>query len=91
MQEGTARGVVGPIGERATKTPVVALNYILTILPPSLTQKVGVRTPRELKTLGSILDLLAGGNPSRAADLVGQRKTATEEGHWGSAQFLELL
>ena len=95
MQEGTARGVVRPTGDQATKTPVVALNYILTILLPSLTQKAGVRSTRELKTLGTIMDHLAGGNPSRAADVVGQRikalERATQEGHWGAAQFLELL
>ena len=95
MQEGTARGVVGPTEDQLAKTPVVALNYVLTILLPSLGQKAGVRSTRELKTLGTIMDHLAGGSPARAADVVGQRikalERATQEGHWGAAQFLELL
>ena len=95
MQEGTARGAVGPSREKLAKTPVVALNYILTILLPSLAQRAGVRSTRELKTLGTIMDHLAAGSPSRAADVVGQRikalERATQEGHWGAAQFLELL
>ena len=74
---------------------MVALNYLLTILLPTLGPKVGVRSTRELKTLGSILDHLAGGSPSKAADVVCQRikalERATQEGHWGAAQYLELL
>eukprot|EP00435_Cladocopium_sp_Y103_P058626 s283_g20.t1 len=95
MQEGTARGAVGPTGEKERRTPVVALNYILTILLPALGQKAGVRSTRELKTLGTIMDQLAAGSPSKAADVVAQRikalERATQEGHWGAAQFLELL
>ena len=78
-----------------SKTPVVAMNHVLTILLPSLGAKVGLRSTRELKTLGRILDLLAGGFPSKAADVVAQRikavERATHEAHWGAAQFLELL
>ena len=95
MQEATARGVVGPSSGSSEMTPPVALNHVLTILIPSLGPKVGVRTSRELKTLGAILDHLSGGHTGKAADIVGQRmkalERATHEGHWGAAQFLELL
>lgn len=95
MQEGTARGVVGPFDQNENMTPVVALNYVLTILLPNLGQKVGARSTRELKTLGSIMDLLAAGSAAKAADVVGQRikalERASQEGHWGAAQYLELL
>jgi hypothetical protein len=69
--------------------------YILTVLLPNLGAQTGLRSVRELKTLGSIMDQLAAGSPSKAADIVCQRIKAVErashEGHWGSAQFLELL
>jgi hypothetical protein len=69
--------------------------HILTVLLPNLGAKVVLRSVRELKMLGSIMDQLAAGSPSKAADIVCQRIKAVErashEGHWGSAQFLELL
>ena len=95
MEHATARGVEGPDRQRGSRTPAVALNHILTILLPNLGVKAGVRSTRELKTLGTILDHLAMGSPSKAADVVTQRIKAVErashESHWGSAQFLELL
>ena len=95
MEQATARGVEGPNRAEGNRTPAVAMNHVLTILLPSLGQKAGLRSTRELKTLGSILDLLAKGAPSKAADVVAQRIKAVErashESHWGSAQFLELL
>lgn len=95
MEQATARGVEGPNHTEGNRTPAVAMNHVLTILLPSLGQKAGLRSTRELKTLGSILDLLARGAPSKAADVVAQRIKAVErashESHWGSAQFLELL
>ena len=95
MEQATARGVEGPEVVQGNRTPVVAMNHILTILLPSLGQKAGLRSTRELKTLGSILDHLARGSPSKAADVVAQRIKAVErashETHWGSAQYLELL
>ena len=95
MQLATARGAVGPSSSRDAMTPQVAMNHIQTILIPSLGQKSGLRTTRELKTLGCIMDHLAGGRASKAADTVAQRSKALErasqEGHWGAAQFLELL
>lgn len=95
MQEATARGLGGPTDAREQLTPKVALNHVLTILLPNLGGKVGVRTTRELKTLGLIMDHLSMSNPSRAADVVAQRikalEKATIEGHWGQAQHIELL
>eukprot|EP00435_Cladocopium_sp_Y103_P071316 s228_g37.t1 len=95
MEQAVARGTVGPMVGEGRRTPPVALNHILTVLLPSLGQKAGLRSTRELKTLGTILDQLASGAPSRAADTVTQRikavERATHEGHWGSAQHLELL
>lgn len=95
MEHATARGVEGPAQSAGNRTPAVAMNHVLTILLPSLGQKAGLRSTRELKTLGAILDHLARGTPSKAADVVAQRIKAVErashESHWGSAQFLELL
>eukprot|EP00438_Fugacium_kawagutii_P005826 Skav231210 [mRNA] locus=scaffold2958:85828:91822:- [translate_table: standard] len=95
MEAATARGVVGPNRETTPRTPRVAMNHVLTILLPNLGQKAGLRTMRELKTLGGILDHLAEGAPARAADMVAQRikalERATLEGHWAAAQHLELL
>jgi hypothetical protein len=71
------------------------MHHIITVLLPSLGQKAGLRSTRELKTLGAIMDHLAAGAPSKAADVVCQRikavERATHEAHWGAAQFLELL
>jgi hypothetical protein len=95
METACARGVVGPESTEANRTPVVAMHHIITVLLPSLGQKAGLRSTRELKTLGGILDHLAAGAPSKAADVVCQRikavERATHESHWGAAQFLELL
>ena len=95
METACARGVVGPESTEANRTPVVAMHHIITVLLPSLGQKAGLRSTRELKTLGAILDHLAAGAPSKAADVVCQRikavERATHESHWGAAQFLELL
>ena len=92
MAEATARGLEGA---SKTKTPPVAMNHLLTVLQPSLQAKLGMRTLRELKTLARSLDLLAQGQVGGAADLLSQRVKALErasvEGHWQSAQFLELL
>ena len=95
METACARGVVGPENTGVNRTPVVAMHHIITVLLPSLGQKAGLRSTRELKTLGAIMDHLAAGAPSKAADVVCQRikavERATHEAHWGAAQFLELL
>ena len=95
MQAATARDTVGPASSKSSRTPPVAMHHILTVLLPNLGAKAGLRSARELRTLGSIMDQLAVGSPSKAADIVCQRIKAVErashEGHWGSAQFLKLL
>eukprot|EP00435_Cladocopium_sp_Y103_P018337 s2813_g4.t1 len=92
MRQATARGLEGA---DKSKTPPVAMNHLLTVLQPSLQGKLGMRTLRELKTLAQCLDMLAQGQIGRGADLLSQRvkalERATAEGHWNSAQFLELL
>ncbi len=94
MKEGAARELVGASNEEGP-TPPLASHFILTVLLPLLGAKASMRTQRELKTLGRSLDLLARGEASQCADLLGQRIKALErasvEGHWMSAQFLELL
>lgn len=95
MELATARGVGGPNRKESSLTPPVAMNHLLTVLIPSLGEKAGLRTIRELKTLGVILDHLAVNQFAKAADVVSQRikalERATHEKHWGAAQFLELL
>ena len=95
MEQATARGVGGPNQKWSSLTPAVAMHHLLTVLIPSLGEKAGMRTVRELKTLGVILDHLAVNQFAKAADVVTQRikalERATHEKHWGAAQFLELL
>ena len=95
MEQATARGVGGPNQKGSELTPPVAMNHLLTVLIPSLGERAGMRTVRELKTLGVILDHLAVKQFAKAADVVSQRikalERATHEKHWGAAQFLELL
>ena len=90
MKEGAARELVGANNEEGA-TPPLASHFVLTVLMP----KASLRTQRELRTLAKGLDLLARGEASQCADLLGQRIKALEraaaEGHWMSAQFLELL
>ena len=92
MAQATARGLEGA---SKSKTPPVAMNHLLTVLQPTLQSKLGMCTLREMKTLARSLDLLALGQIGGAADLLCQRIKALErsavEGHWQSAQFLELL
>ena len=92
MAKTSARGLEGA---SRSKTPAVAMHHLLTVLQPSLQGKLGMRTLREMKTLAQCLDLLAEGEVGRSADLISQRvkalERATVEGHWNSAQFLELL
>ena len=94
MKEGAARELVGANNEEGS-TPPLASHFVLTVLMPQLGPKASLRTQRELRTLAKGLDLLARGETSQCADLLGQRIKALEraavEGHWMSAQFLELL
>ena len=96
MQEEGARGVVGADPKSQDQlTPPAAVHYLLTMMVPQLGPKLNVRSLRELKTLCTALDHLARHSPAKAADLLCQRVKAIEkasaDGHWGSAQYLELL
>ena len=93
MREASARDLVGAHNETATLP--IASHYLITVLIPALGQRASPRTQWELRTLGNGLDLLARGQTGQCADLISQRikalDRATQEGHWQSAQYLELL
>ena len=87
MKEGAARELVGANNEEGA-TPPLASHFVLTVLMPQLGPKASLRTQRELRTLAKGLDLLARGETSQCADLLGQRIKALEtaaQGHWMSA------
>eukprot|EP00438_Fugacium_kawagutii_P035474 Skav216655 [mRNA] locus=scaffold1255:486642:491056:- [translate_table: standard] len=95
MRDEVALGSVGAMDEQTSRTPAVAVQYFLTILQPQMASRMNLRTQRELRTIMVALDHLAKSTPARAADVLGQRVKALErasaEGHWASAQFLELI
>lgn len=86
MRTESARGIVGGS---------VATHYLLTMMLPQLGSGLNLRSQRELRTLCLAVDLLARLRPAQAADLLSQRIKAIEkagvDGHWGSAQYLELM
>ena len=88
-------GVGASPAEVGEMTPPAAVHYFHTMIVPQLGQKLTFRAHRELRTLCTVLDLLARKQPAHAADLVGQRVKAIEkschDGHWAAAQYLELL
>ena len=96
MQTEGALGAVGASpAEVGEMTPPAAVHYFHTMIVPQLGPKLTFRAHRELRTLCTVLDLLARKQPAHAADLVGQRVKAIEkschDGHWAAAQYLELL
>ena len=95
MSRETALHSVGALKEAREMTPPAARHYLQTIMAPSLGSKMNIRTSRELLTLCSVLDCMAQGLHGQGADILGQRvkalERATQEGHWQSAQFLELI
>ena len=96
MEQESARGLMRAEDDEAKAlTPPAAVHYLLTVMLPTLQQRVNLRGQRELKTLCTALDYLGRHQPARAADLLAQRVKALEkashDGHWTSAQFLELL
>eukprot|EP00435_Cladocopium_sp_Y103_P069901 s206_g34.t1 len=95
MRSEVALGSAGAVESSQDRTPPIAVNYLLTLMMPHLGSKMNLRTQRELRTLMVVLDLLAKKAPARAADIVAQRvkalERATAEGHWATAQFLELI
>ena len=65
---------------------------LMTVLTPQMGTRLN---HRELKTICTVIDMLAPKQPAQAADVLFQRVKslvkATKDGHWNSAQFLELL
>lgn len=92
-RESSLASVGATLGKR--QTPAAALHYLQTMMLPALGQRANVRTSRELKTLCTVLDLMAQHKMAQGADIIAQRVKALEraclEGHWGAAQFLELI
>eukprot|EP00435_Cladocopium_sp_Y103_P023245 s3102_g5.t1 len=92
-RESSLASVGATLGKK--RTPAAALHYLQTMMLPALGQKANVRTSRELRTLCTVLDLMAQHKMPQAADIVAQRVKALEracqEGHWGAAQLLELI
>ena len=95
MQQDSARDFRGANLLPEKKTPPAATHYLQTMMLPQMGGKMNLRTLRELKTLCTALDTLAVSRPAQAADVLAQRikalERATSEGHWSSAQFLELI
>eukprot|EP00435_Cladocopium_sp_Y103_P020627 s2315_g5.t1 len=95
MLKESAHGSVGAASKERNPTPSSAVHYLMTVLFPQLSTKLNLRSQRELKTLCTALDMLAVKQPAHAADVLTQRVKAVEratlDGHWGQAQFLELL
>lgn len=93
QRESSLSSVGATLGKKST--PAAALHYLQTMMLPTLGQKVNVRAGRELRTLCTVLDLMAQEKMPQAADIIAQRVKALEracsEGHWGAAQFLELI
>ena len=89
-------GALHTAGKRATRIRPCAVTYFLTILTPSLKDRWTPRTQRELRVWSEVLDCLAAGQGSQAADVVAQRLKALEQSvqdanTWKKAKFLELV
>jgi hypothetical protein len=85
-----------PTGTKGSKVVPCALSYYLAILVPSLKERWNQRTQREMRIWSEVLDMLAMGRGSTAADLVAQRLKALEQSvvdgnTWKKAKFLELV
>lgn len=95
MVRESAHGSVGAMSKDSNRTPPAAVHYLLTVMLPKLQSKVNLRSERELRTLCTAVDMLAQQKPAHAADLLSQRikalEKASKDGHWASAQWLELL
>eukprot|EP00438_Fugacium_kawagutii_P026465 Skav202776 [mRNA] locus=scaffold326:329563:334590:- [translate_table: standard] len=83
-------------GKRKVQVKACAVTYHLTILSPKLRDRWNLRSQREMRVLAEILDQLAVGRGSTAADIVAQRLKAPEQSiqdsnSWRKAKFLELV
>ena len=89
-------GASVPTGRAGSGVKPCALSYYLAILTPTLKERWNQRTQRELRVWSEVLDQLAMGRGSTAADLVAQRLKALEQSvqdgnNWRKAKFLELV
>ena len=98
MMERTTRfeGAFNPPGAMGQEVKPCALTYFLTILSPKLKDRWNQRTQREMRIWAEVLDQLAMGKGSTAADIVCQRLKALEQSvedgnNWRKAKFLELI
>ena len=92
---GRARFGLGETSAQVPLDPVVQL-YLTTVLFPARGESAfGMRTSRELRTLGLVMDLLLEGQLASALDVLIQRikalELAAEQGTWQQARWLELL
>ena len=76
-------------------TPASAKSYYLRVLKPAAEKQNSMRNQREMHTMAVVLDHLALGRRSQAADVCAQRlkalELASETGSWQRAQYLELV
>ena len=89
-------GAINATGQKMKAVRPCAVNYFLTILAPSLKDRWTARTQREMRVGAEILDCLAAGKGSQAADIQAQRLKALEQSvqdanSWKKAKFLELV
>ena len=83
-------------GRQGHQVQPCALNYYLAILTPTLKERWNQRTQREMRVCAEVLDMLAQGRGSAAADVICQRLKALEQSvldgnSWRKAKFLELI
>lgn len=88
-------GAFYPGSEPSNLTPSTATSYFLTVMLPLHRDRLNLRVQRELRTVAKSLDLIAMGEPQRAADVLAQRLKALElmvtDQSWGRAAHIELL
>ena len=80
---------------RSNQLPAVAKAYVLRFIKTEHPH-LWARNEMEIQVLATILDHLATGRPSHAADVAAQQLTATDQslkdgGSWGSAKYLQLI
>ena len=90
------RSTGGGAAERDQEMPAVARAYLNQIyLPRHPEGSIGLRNMRELRTLTTLVDMVALNDPLRALDVALQRIKSIElfvsQGHWNQANLLELV
>lgn len=88
-------GALNRESEPSNLTPSTATSYFLTVMLPLHRERLNLRVQREMRTVAKSLDLIAMGEPHRAADVLAQRLKALElmvsDQSWGRAAHVELL